>query len=79
MNTCEGCKFFLADTSWPNGYPYKGWGTCQRLTDGYGYDRHEQPDKPEDGRLAIPFDYESYSAGLYISPNFGCVMWEAKI
>lgn len=83
---CADCQYFnlgntghgsAARTNPQNsGYPYRGWGACQRITD--GYEPNETSDGPEDGRLAIAWDYEGYSAGVYVSGDFGCVMFEAK-
>jgi hypothetical protein len=60
--SCQDCAHFQ-----PNDYPFLGWGQCARITD------EETPE-----RLAIAWDYEGYSAGIYVSPAFGCVLWTAK-
>ena len=78
MGNCRDCKHFRSeDRAWPDGYPFRGWGGCRRLTDHYITDT--ESDGPDDGRLAIPYDYEGYSAGIYVSPAFGCVQFEGRV
>lgn len=72
MERCSDCKHFQR----PDSGPFRGWGSCGRLHD--DYDTNHEADAPPDGRLAIPWDYEGYSAGLYVSPNFGCTQFEAS-
>jgi hypothetical protein len=68
---CKDCRYFKSDG---RGWPYRGWGDCTRLLDGYFPDVDKNG--PEGGQLAIPWDGESYSAGLYVSPEFGCVQFD---
>ena len=64
---CKDCKHFEA----PTGEYEKGWGNCAlgRATGG-------DPDIPT--TLAFGWDYEGYSSGMGVRPEFGCVQFEAK-
>ena len=74
---CKDCVFFKRDTMWPDGYPYKRWGSCTKIRDDHpmhGWER-EAPK----GVLAIAWDHESYSAGLHVSEDFGCIQFESLV
>lgn len=71
---CADCRHFSPND---HDYPYEGWGDCTRITD----DRPPffRPDRsaPAD-LLALAWDGEGYSAGLYVAPEFGCVLGEPR-
>jgi hypothetical protein len=71
--TCKTCVFFRRDSTWPTGYPYRGFGKCAKITDDHGLGDTDS-EGPE-GVLAIAWDYEGYSAGIHVHENFGCVLW----
>ncbi len=66
MSHCRGCKHFT-----PPG-PREEYGSCELIDDEKNSPIDEAP------KLIICWDYEGYSAGAYIHPDFGCVMWQAK-
>ena len=77
MNTCKDCVFFKRDPAWPTGYPYKRWGSCAKILDETDNGRTWEREAP-DGVLAISWDGEGYSAGLYVSEDFGCIQFEPE-
>lgn len=69
MNTCEGCKNFSADDL------YIGFGECLLMGD---YNRFKFMPKDRTAELdrCYGWDYEGYSAGVYVGKDFGCIHWE---
>lgn len=60
--TCDKCTHYKrADWSWPNN------GTCALMGD--------VNDGPNTEDRAAGWDYESYRAGVYVGPKFGCIHW----
>jgi hypothetical protein len=68
---CATCAHFRpADKD----YVTPGWGDCRRITDDGPYYRSRSANRAD--VLAQAWDYEGYSAGLYVHRDFGCVHWE---
>lgn len=61
MKTCNKCKHFK-----PSDYD-KGFGDCALMGD--------CNEGMTDDTRAYGWDYESYSAGVYVGENFGCIHW----
>lgn len=63
MNQCKDCKH----------YEVIAYGICERITE---YSRN---DNGPMARLDVTVDDDSnLNASLFVSPDFGCILWEAK-
>lgn len=63
--TCDKCKHYTqAEPSYPN------HGSCALMGDA----NNGTPDADR----AYGWDCESYEAGVYVGPKFGCIHWEKK-
>ena len=73
MNTCDKCQHFTQDNL------YKNLGECALMGDSndLGYDRDAERLDGDDTK-AYGWDYEGYSAGVYVGQKFGCIHWIAK-
>ena len=71
-NTCDKCQHFSSDT-------YKDAGDCALMGDSndHKYDYETSKLGLTNGR-AYGWDYEGYSAGVYVTPKFGCINWTKK-
>lgn len=69
--TCDSCKNYTSPDEFVGTFMLdddKFKGRCSRMSD----------ELPLTIDSCIPWDYESYSAGCYVGPKFGCIHWEAK-
>jgi hypothetical protein len=66
-NTCASCKHWTPPDA-KCGASLRFAGDCSVLKDWAG------GDSVEDG--AVAWDYEDYSCGVYVGPNFGCNQWK---
>jgi hypothetical protein len=77
MNHCKDCKHWE-----PRRWDSDGRSACLLAENEYdlnpdpGGNPYTLPKHPQS--LAIAYDGESYYAGLFTAPEFGCVQWEAK-
>lgn len=62
MSTCKTCKHFK-----PNDLMEDKFGDCALMGD--------SNEGMADNTRAYGWDYESYSAGVYVGENFGCIHW----
>jgi len=62
--TCDKCNHYSAPKRWDSEYE----GSCDMMGDS-----NSAP--PMEDR-ANGWDYESYRAGVYVGPKFGCIHWE---
>lgn len=71
--TCDKCKHFTADDT------YKDAGACALMGDSNDctrdYDARKLGFAPD---RAYGWDYEGYSAGVHVTPKFGCIHWAKK-
>ena len=72
--TCDRCKHYTPavekSPTLARLPKYEFSGECALIGDA------NDSDCPEDGVAA--WDRESYAAGAYVGPKFGCIHWEAK-
>lgn len=65
-NTCDKCAHYT-----PSPNPKKPHqGDCELMGD--------FNDGMQDIDKCVGWDSESYSAGVYVGPKFGCIHWEKK-
>lgn len=69
MNTCKNCKQFNADDF------YVGFGDCSLMQDANGF-LFQPKNRTAELDRCYGWDYEGYSAGVYVGQNFGCIHWE---
>jgi hypothetical protein len=73
MKTCDKCKNYLfssmKDTDWKN------CGNCSLMGDSNSAIQGEEVCKVDQ---CVGWDYEGYSAGVYVGPKFGCIHWVKK-
>jgi hypothetical protein len=81
-NKCKNCKYFTPNE---NGYPaYVLDGECSKIAFGpdatqWNEDTMEDELQPEyRDTLAFCADGSAYSAVVFVSKDFGCVMWEGQ-
>ena len=67
-NTCDKCQHY-ATTLMPDSAPYKYAGSCALMGDSNDQTQRVAVDR------AAGWDYEGYSAGVYVGPKFGCIHW----
>lgn len=70
MNTCKDCKFWTSPSS-------QKWlvnrGDCSNPK---FLNANENPKAQSDSLYY--WDYEGYSCGFNVGPDFGCIHWAAK-
>lgn len=66
---CRSCEHFSTERSW------KGMGKCALMTDS---NTLESVGEPYDPTRVYPWDYEGYSSGAHVGPQFGCIHWKQK-
>jgi hypothetical protein len=70
-NTCAKCTHYTpADDTSPGNYQFAG--KCVLIEDSNDISPRVAEDK------VSAWDYESYMAGAYVGPKFGCIHWEKK-
>lgn len=71
MNTCDTCRNYnpLGDDYRPN------LGMCKQTCD---YNELTRSGENEDPTRAYAWDYEGYSAGVFVGAKFGCIHWMVK-
>ena len=67
MNTCDKCTHYTPDS---NKYGINNEGSCSLMGD------INQRSNPVDS--CSGWDTESYGAGVYVGPKFGCIHWIKK-
>jgi hypothetical protein len=72
-HTCNKCQHYTPDSLYAN------MGSCALMGDSndHEYDRDTNMLDIESDR-AYGWDYESYKAGVYVTPKFGCIHWAKK-
>lgn len=72
--TCDKCQHYEADDT------YSDAGECALMGDSNDCSRDYETQKMglTNGR-AYGWDYEGYSAGVYVTPKFGCINWMKKV
>ena len=65
IDTCDKCRHYKKSTQ-----PDKNRGECALMGD--------VNDGPMGKTECVGWDYESYRAGVYVGPKFGCIHWEKK-
>lgn len=68
-HTCDKCNHYTPSTL-TSSDKFKHAGDCVKAGDSI-----DGP-TPIDGITG--YDYEGYSAGVYVGPKFGCIHWEKK-
>ena len=72
-HTCDKCQHFTACTT------YEDAGDCSLMGDSNNFNYNQYTGKlglaPD---RAYGWDYEGYSAGVYVTPKFGCIHWTKK-
>ena len=63
-NTCDKCEHYTPDKS------EVVFGDCALMGD--------SNDGTPDSTRAYGWDYEGYSAGVYVGAKFGCINWTKK-
>lgn len=70
--TCDKCEHYMKDDM------YQNKGSCSQMGDAndLSFDAVSKMmgDKTTDCK-AYGWDYESYRAGVYVGPKFGCIHW----
>ena len=66
--TCDKCRHYTPG-EWPNDPRLLNAGSCALMGDS-----NDHPNQVEADRAA-GWDYESYRAGVYVGPKFGCIHW----
>lgn len=69
--TCDKCQHYTP-TDMPDSESYKFAGECSLMGDS----NDQMPRCAQD--RAVGYDYESYQAGVYVGPKFGCIHWVKK-
>ena len=75
MNTCDKCTHYLPDSdkygiNKLHAIPVNNDGSCSLMGD------INQRSNPVDS--CSGWDSESYGAGVYVGPKFGCIHWIKK-
>jgi hypothetical protein len=70
MKTCDRCKHYTVAKPFKFDKEHEFAGACALMGD------VNNIACPKDG--AVGWDAESYSAGVYVGPKFGCVHWSKK-
>ena len=63
--TCDKCSHYT-----PPGHLYPGDGECALMGD--------SNNGPTPVDRCAGWDYEGYSAGVWVGPKFGCIHWVKK-
>jgi hypothetical protein len=69
-HTCDKCQHFKNDNS-----NYGILGSCALMEDSNDIRRSN---RVYENDRAYGWDYESYCAGVYVAPKFGCIHWLKK-
>jgi hypothetical protein len=69
--TCDKCRHYAAEKD------SEGFGTCALMGDSNEF--HRAGGYAFMNGRAYGWDYEGYSAGVYVTPKFGCINWEKGI
>ena len=69
--TCDKCQHYKAEEHSECAGSCALMGDSNEMYESGGY-------KFVNGR-AYGWDYEDYSAGVYVTPKFGCINWEKKV
>lgn len=72
MNKCKDCRHFTM-----NGY-YMDVGSCALMGDSNDLASDENKKLGALPDRVYGWDHESYSAGVYVGPKFGCIHWAQK-
>lgn len=69
--TCDKCTNYTT-TDKPDLDAYAHAGACSLMGDSNDQNPRVAVDR------AAGWDYESYTAGVYVGPKFGCIHWVKK-
>lgn len=69
--TCDKCQHYKAEKH------SEGAGSCALMGD--SNEMYESGGYKFVNGRAYGWDYEGYSAGVYVTPKFGCINWEKKV
>jgi hypothetical protein len=72
MNTCDKCRHYTARKQ-PVNAAYAFAGECALMGDS-----NATPQQVVAIDRAAAWDYESYVAGVFVGPKFGCIHFEAR-
>ena len=77
MNKCATCRHFGRNRT-NNEQLYTDVAHCHGIPDSSRVGApFSSPRRIQSGFLAATYDYEGYSSGIYVTPEFGCVLHEA--
>lgn len=68
MKTCDKCQHYSSNT-------YKDAGDCALMGDSNDHSYDSEGKLGLTNGRAYGWDYESYRAGVYVTPKFGCINW----
>lgn len=71
MKTCDKCQHYTP-TEMPQDEAYAFAGSCALMGDSNDQSPRVVADR------AAGWDYEGYSAGVYVGPKFGCIHWAKR-
>lgn len=69
-HTCDKCRHHTKIEA------YENVGSCALMGD--SNDMYKDGDYNFVNGRAYGWDYEGYSAGVYVTPKFGCINWTKK-
>ena len=72
MKTCDKCQHYTP-TDAPNLAGYANAGCCALIGDS-----NDNPDERVAVDRVAAWDRDSYRAGAYVGPKFGCIHWAKK-